>query len=431
MHEFINFKGFKHSTINLFNPLTVLIGTNGSGKSNIIEGVELLAGLVHGRPLHEIEDFSRWSIARYMVRGGIQSCARYGENNFGLGFIASMEFLGKNRPFHYLITCETKPKPRILSEELIFVKDNIMIFKTIGKATKGISSDIIVEYNNFATGGHKPRISVSEEVSVISQYKEFARKTKKYNDCMRVVSGIMKWLESSFVFDPNPKSMRRYERIGYNTLLRNGENLSAILYGLSKGNKEEQESLERIIGWIRQLPEEPFGGLEFVTTTLNDVIFGLKEGDDGPLTDARLLSDGTLRCLAVLTAVETVADNSRVVIEEFDNGLHPSRVRVLLDAISSCCKRKKLNVLVTTHNPATLNALTNEQLSGVVFCMWNSEKKSFDLVDFNNISRFDELLERGRLGNLVTRRIIEQHMIPRFEENRKDKALKWLGALDD
>ena len=431
MHEFINFKGFKYSRINLFNPLTVLIGSNGSGKSNIIEGVELLAGLVHGRPLHEIEDFSRWSSGRYMVRGGIQSCARYGQDNFGLGFIANMQFMGKNRPFHYMIRCETKPKPRILSEELKFTTDNTMIFKTIEKAARGISSDITVEYNNFAKGGHKPHTSVSEEVSIISQYKEFARRTKKYNDCMRVVSGIMKWLESSFVFDPNPKSMRSYERIGYNTLLRNGENLSAVLYGLSKGNQEEQESLKRISEWIRQLPEEPFGNFEFVTTRLSDVIFGLKEGNDGHITDARLLSDGTLRCLAVLTAVETVANDSRVVIEEFDNGLHPSRVRVLLDAISSCCERKKLNVLVTTHNPATLNALKDDQLAGVVFCMWNSEIKSFDLVDFNNLPRFYELLERGRLGDLVTRRIIEQHMVPRFEEDKKDKALKWLGSLDD
>ena len=32
MHEFINFKGFKYSKINLFKPLNVLIGPNGSGK---------------------------------------------------------------------------------------------------------------------------------------------------------------------------------------------------------------------------------------------------------------------------------------------------------------------------------------------------------------------------------------------------------------
>ena len=431
MHEFIDFKGFKYAQINLFNPLTVLIGPNGSGKSNIIEGVELLAGLVHGRPLHEIEDFSRWSITRYMVRGGIQSCARYGQDSFGLGFIANMGFRGKVRPFHYLIKCEIRPKPRILYEELKFTEDNIMIFRTLAKNTKGISSDIIVEYNNFATGGHKPRASVSEEVSVISQYKEFARGSKRYTDCMKVVSGIMKWLESSFVFDPNPKLMRSYERIGYNTLLRSGENLSAILYGLSKGTDEEKASLGRIIGWIKQLPEEPFGQLEFVVTSLNDVIFGLREGNDGPLTDARLLSDGTLRCLAVLTAIETVANDSRVVIEEFDNGLHPSRVRVLLDAISSCCERKNLNVLVTTHNPATLNALKDNQLGGVVFCMWDTKTNSFELVNFNNIPRFDELLERGRLGDLVTRRIIEQHMLPKFEEDRKAKALKWLGSLND
>ena len=45
----------------------------------------------------------------------------------------------------------------------------------------------------------------------------------------------------------------------------------------------------------------------------------------GVLVDARLLSDGTLRMLAVVTALETVPTGSRIIIEEFDNGLHPSR----------------------------------------------------------------------------------------------------------
>ena len=59
MHCFMNYKGFKFASINLFNPLTVLIGPNGSGKSNVIEGVELLAFLVHGQPIHEIHDIER------------------------------------------------------------------------------------------------------------------------------------------------------------------------------------------------------------------------------------------------------------------------------------------------------------------------------------------------------------------------------------
>jgi predicted ATPase len=146
-----------------------------------------------------------------------------------------------------------------------------------------------------------------------------------------------------------------------------------VLHALHTGSKREKASLARILKQIKQLPEEPFQKFDFVTTELGDVLFGLRNG--GSLVDARLLSDGTLRCLAVLTALETVEEGSRIIIEELDNGLHPSRVGVLASAIWEASARRNLNILCTTHNPATLDALTPEQLAGVVVAYWTKSKK--------------------------------------------------------
>ena len=41
--------------------------------------------------------------------------------------------------------------------------------------------------------------------------------------------------------------------------------------------------------------------------------------------DATLLSDGTLRVLAIAAAVLSAPEGSLVVIEEVDNGVHPSQ----------------------------------------------------------------------------------------------------------
>ncbi|NVM22042.1 MAG: ATP-binding protein [Desulfobacterales bacterium] len=427
MHHFINFKGFAHAALDLFRPLTVLIGPNGSGKSNVIEGVELLSFIAHGRPLHEISDVGR-GVNGLEIRGGLAECARHGQNSFDLGFFASINFEGEMRPFGYTVSVGTKPEPRIISESLAFL-EGPTIFKTVGRRPGRASADIKVEYNNFARGGKKPHVHVSSNHSVLSEYKEFATKNTKYQVCVEVVNGIMNYLRASFVFDPNPKLMRVYERMGNRILSRDGANLSAVLYGLSKGTKEQKRSLERLVGWIKHLPEEPYYGMDFVETRLNDVIFGLREVDSDWLVDARLLSDGTLRSLAVLTALETVDHNSRVVIEEFDNGLHPSRLRLLTDAMKSCCDRRKLNVLVTTHNPVTLNGLESEQLEGVAFCAWDTEEMAFKLIRLYDLPRYDEFLERGPLGDLVTRRVVEQYLAPRFEENQKQKALAWIQKL--
>ena len=168
--------------------------------------------------------------------------------------------------------------------------------------------------------------------------------------------------------------MHGYERIGNGILSRDGANLSAVLYALSIGDEAERESLARLLSQIRQLPDEPYEDFNFTTTDLGDVIFGLRE-KTGYTVDARSLSDGTLRTLAILTALETVQKRSRVIVEEFDNGLHPSRVGVLTSAIGEAVERRDLQVLVTTHNPATMNNLTAEQMKGVVLCTWNKKKK--------------------------------------------------------
>ena len=107
--------------------------------------------------------------------------------------------------------------------------------------------------------------------------------------------------------------MRDYSRIGLNTLLRNGANLSSVLHNLFQ---TDSDTLEKINQTIRQLPEEPFANINFVTTDLNDVLLGFRPGDgnssDGKIIDARLLSGGTLRMLGVLTALKTVPEGSRI-----------------------------------------------------------------------------------------------------------------------
>ncbi len=426
MHHFLNFKGFAEAKLDLFEPLTVLIGPNGSGKSNVIEAVELLSFVAQGRPLHEVVDVGSGTPGDLEIRGGLASCPRYGSPLFALGFSASIPFERERNRLRYDIVVQPEPYPRIALEKLI-IGGEIMIFETVLKTDMAVSGDIKVRYNNFAQGGKKPIVRVPASRSVLSQYHQFATKNKKFKQCAQVVRIVSVYLSSSFVFDPAPDLMRSYGRIGDRQLTRNGKNLSAVLYSLRHGTEEQQESLERLFGWIKQLPEEPYSDLDFVATKLGDVIFGFKE--DGNFVDARSLSNGTLRSLAVLTALETVAEGSRVIIEEFDNGLHPSRVRVLTQALRSCCERRKLNVLVTTHNPATLDCLDSEQLKGVVMCVWDDALESFNLVRLVDVPRYPELMERGRLGDLVTRRVVKDYLSPQFEEKRKGEALKWLEDL--
>lgn len=443
MHYLINFKGFNAASIDLLRPFTLLIGPNGSGKTNVIEAIELLSFVAHGHPFYEIADVGR-AATGIQIRGGLQGCSRMGKNLFALSFTAGIRLHKAFKPVAYEVYIYTKPHPQILSEQLTY--DGRTIYETLIKNPASASRDLVVKYDNFAHGGKKPQTAASSERgpevlvnvkpqtaasserSVLSQYREIAQENQKFKECMRLVQIVMNHLQASFVFDPNPKLMHGYERIGNSVLSRDGANLSAVLYALSVGDEAERKSLDRLLFQICQLPDEPYKKFIFTVTDLGDVIFGLRERT-GYTVDARSLSDGTLRTLAILTALETAQEGSRVIVEEFDNGLHPSRVGVLTSAIEEAIKRRDLRVLVTTHNPATMNNLTAEQIEGVVLCTWSKEKEAADLVELMQVPRSDELLERGQLGDLVSRRVLEQYVAPEFEEQRRKKMLAWIEAL--
>ena len=424
MHHFIDFKSFRSAEIELLRPLTILVGPNGSGKSNALEGIEILSSIAVGNRLREITDLHREGVLN--VRGGLQGCPRYGSDSFTLKFSARGRWQGQVGSLTYSVTVAPLPEPRIKAESLSW--GETMLFQEIDGGGSPASADIRVAYNNFARGGKKPQASVSATRSVLSQYEHFATKNQKLRQSLDLIRTVRDHLRASFVFDPRPAAMRGYERIGHDSLLRDGSNLSSVLYGLKANGAAK---LDELFDQIRQVPDEPYSKFDFVTTRLGDVIFGLHEERPDRLSDARLLSDGTLRTLAVLTAVATGERYSRLVVEEFDNGLHPSRVASLIHAITQSSRERSINVLLSTHNPEVLNALTPKQQENVVLAFRSRTDYCSRLLPLTEVARYDELLEKGRLGDLVTRRVVDQHLDPEFESKRSEEMLRWLAGLDE
>lgn len=457
MHYFRNFKGFEDTQIELLRPMTLLIGRNGSGKTNVIEGVELLAQLASGRPLYEMSDIGRGSGSTFEIRGGLQGCIRKDNNPkgfFGLGFSFNIEHglcfydatkqHTKKYPVigFYDIALSFIQQPSIL-KEILTIKErrgkNIFSQEIFDTNKDKLLDILTVIYDNFCDDSKKYTCQLTADRSVLSRYysniiTELYK--KEFNDdfihiAIKFTESVKSHLMSAFVFDLHPHLMRQYERIGASQLNKDGSNLSAVLYGIKIKDEtieESQRLLPKLLNKLKQLPEEPFIDFKFITTEANDVLLALKREDE-VIIDARLLSDGTLRTLAILTALETIPEHSRMVIEELDNGVHPSRVKLLVDTIWECSHRRNLNVLVTTHNPATLNGLTPEQLDCVVVCHYDPIEKADKLTALPDIPDSDILLQKGSLGDLVTRNVLESYLMPNFAEEQKQKAQEWLDLF--
>ena len=146
--------------------------------------------------------------------------------------------------------------------------------------------------------------------------------------------------------------------------------------------------------------------------------------------DASLLSDGTLRVLSIAAAMLSAREGSLVVIEEIDNGVHPSRAKHLLSRIQAVAQKRNLKVILSTHNPALLDALPSEAIPDVVFCYRDPKSGSSKLVRLAEIVDYPELVAQGTLGYLSVNGLIDMYAKnPRTDEDKKARALAWLERM--
>ena len=133
------------------------------------------------------------------------------------------------------------------------------------------------------------------------------------------------------------------------------------------------------------------------------------EGDSHTI-DARGMSDGTLRFLAILTALLTRPEKSLLVIEEIDNGLHPSRASMLLDMLRTIGKQRGVDILATTHNPALLDAMGTEMVPFITVAHRDRKTGHSVLVLLEDIKQLPKLLAQGTIGRLSSRGLIEKSL---------------------
>lgn len=456
-----NFKSFKEDAVLPLASLTVLIGANAAGKSNALEGLRFLSWLAQGNKLSNIQHAVNQ--ADKVVRGRVPDIFQKGTNKFALG-----------------CTMDSLPEANELSMELELRSDDLHIVSErmgsgsgvplydMDQASKGHSTEASVAYNNFSRGPNKPHIPVSDQMAVFAQLDSPASFHATHKKAQQVIPNACKHyqelLSNVLFLDPVPAKMRDFSFLADKRLGGDGANLSSVLFrlwyqgGISPEMNFTQEQLaesikkfrgrfisnenqvsenilferEQILSFIQSLPEQDIQGLSFLRGPRSDVMIQLVESFGGKQREyeAALLSDGTLRVLAIAAAMLSAPEGSLVVIEEIDNGVHPSRARHLLERIQTVAERRKLRVLLSTHNPAMLDALPDKAVPDVVFCYRDPVEGDSRLVRLGGLPDAPELLLQDTLGHLMTtgalERFVKTHQGP---EARKAKAQAWLATL--
>jgi predicted ATPase len=426
-----NFKSYRQARLPLA-PLTVLIGANASGKSNALEGLRLLSWLAQGQKLSAIQ-YAVQSGDR-VVRGTIEQLAYERGTTFGLGAETNASQWNQ-----LSLRFERRPDGlHIIHESLTHSGASVPLYQ-LDQPSKDRSTDVGVAYNNFARGRNKPHVTCSDQTAILTQLTSpsiFSPHPESRDVIPTSTQQLEQWLAAMLFLDPVPARMRDYAFPSDATLQGDGRNLSAVLFDLWGPDSEahsEPFSTQRlaILSFIQSLPEQDISGIGFLQEPRGAVMVKLTETFGGRTRDydASLLSDGTLRVLSIAAAMLSAPEDSLVVIEEIDNGVHPSRARHLLRNIREIAERRRLRVLLSTHNPALLDALPDSSLPDVVFCYRAQEDGTSRLLRLQDAPDYPELIAQDSLGALVTSGALERFVKQPDANDRQARAQAWLARL--
>ena len=200
-------------------------------------------------------------------------------------------------------------------------------------------------------------------------------------------------------------------------LRRTAENLPAVIGHMAD---HDPQRFRQLVTRVRNLVEHEVTGIEVIRSELNDVMLALRE--DGAITPAREMSDGLLRFAAIATSLlrqgqdldlgvrgtEGDGRSPTLVIEELENGLHPSQATQILDLVRQATQEDASRVIFTTHSPALLSALGPEDHQYVIVCSRDRDTGLSHLRKLPEVDGYPSLMAQGDLGTVVTSGLLEQ-----------------------
>ena len=295
-----NFKSYQKATLQL-TPLTLLVGANASGKSNAIEAIRFLSWLAYGRRLDDIlEKVQQTDIA---IRGTLRDLTYDQAHEPTITLGCSLTNTGEWTTLQIALLLKEGAEPRVLAESIRSQTSTVPLYE-IKHPAEHHSREVQVAYNNFARGGKKPTIPCTDRQAIFTQLEIPSR----FNEgpareiIPTVTVTFQKALQQILFLDPNPRHMGEYSFMVDRELRGDGSNLSSALYDVCVGQGQQ----EAVLTFIRALPEQDIVNIDFIKTPRNEVMIQLTEsfGSQETRRDAPLLSDGTLRVLAVAAALQ-------------------------------------------------------------------------------------------------------------------------------
>jgi predicted ATPase len=325
-----NFFSFgEEQTIELNLDTNILVGINGTGKSNFIKLILLLQQGIKG-------NFEKLFSHKW---GGFAGSANVIEPNaeiiaINYHFDGAILGIASNTGFNI--------NDSDIIYSIIIQKIGLSDYRLVEKLYKD-EDQIELEYPEY----YNPHELSLSYIKILSNPIPFSLKK-----AIETIS-IYDYFDTSF--DGLIRQLSPY--YSENKLLSDGKNLTALLSYL---NGNSIKAYDKIIEELKNVNPN-FRELVFTTPMAGKSLLSLKEKNLDRAITIEHISDGTLRYLLLLSIFYNPNRGSVVCIDEPEAGLHPDMINGIARGIKYAAQNGT-QMIIATHSPLLLNAFELEDL---------------------------------------------------------------------
>jgi len=344
----LHVKGFKSLTdLSIkFPRLTVLFGPNASGKSNIIEAAQLLSRIATARTLADAFDES---IRGYPLEvftfphGGLSKLLKQDAASLRL----ESDLRAETENLTYRIEVQIQPGSGALS-----VQDEYLTRLTAAGAPRSeaarierVGDKLHVRRKNRQ--GHPWQEEVGQNHSCLSELRYSG---SQYATLDRCRSEFEAW--RVYYLDPRVSMRAARPPADVRDIGVLGEDIAPFLYRLAGEAPDRFAAVKRTLSAVIPSVQDMQVDLDDKRGTLDILIT-----QDGCTYPSRIISEGTLRVLALCAISLNPWAKGLVAFEEPENGVHPRRLELIAQLLVSLALEQGRQVIVTSHSALFCSAI--------------------------------------------------------------------------
>lgn len=390
-----NFKSFDDASLAI-GGLTIIVGVNASGKSNIRDALRFLHGVGRGYSLAEIiggkygeGGYREWA----PLRGTTNEIIRFGQDAFTLRVdVDTTE--GVRLDYEIEVARDSERGTFLLRSESLRTRDQSWkpaIFQRLAPAADPDDLEFRLRASEGSRGQGK-RITLRRDRPALTQ---LAGKAGVSPALRAMIAALVSALAEIRFLDLSIEAMRQPSFPGQTVLGEGGENLATVLQAICK----DDERKRILIAWISELTPVDVADFAFEADATGRVLLFIVDAG-GARTSSFSASDGTLRFLAMAAALMDAGRAGLLFFEEIDNGLHPSRMRLLTELIEQQVALGPIQVITTSHSPELLTIVGDDTFRTTSVVYRATDRSGSVIRQVSELPQAVELRRQQTLGRL-------------------------------